>query len=107
VLPGLWLHRLVGSDHQHDEVDAADAGEHVLDEPLVPRHIDESKVDPVDLLVGEPEIDGDPAGLLFLQPIRIGSRQRQHERALPVIDVPRRADDDRFRGHFLRVFAYS
>ena len=81
------------------QVDAADAREHVLDEPLVSRHIDEGEVDPVDLLVREAEIDGDPAGLLFLQPVRVGSRQRQHERALPVIDVPRRADDDRFHGH--------
>ena len=43
VLAGLRLHRLVGGDHQHDEVDAADAGEHVLDEPLVSRHVDEAR----------------------------------------------------------------
>ena len=41
----------------------------------------------------EPEIDRDAARLLFFQPIRIDAGQRLDERALPVIDVPRRADD--------------
>ena len=94
VLPGLRLHRLVSRDYQHDEVDAADAGKHVLHEALVPRHVHERHVDPFDLRVGEPEVDGDPARLLFLQPIRIGAGQRLDERALAMVDVSRRADDD-------------
>ena len=47
VLARLRHHRLVGRDDEHDEVDAADAGEHVLDEPLVPGHVDERDVDVV------------------------------------------------------------
>ena len=48
----------------------------------------------VDLEVREPEVDGDPALLLFLQPVGIDAGQRAHERALAVIDVAGRADDD-------------
>ena len=48
-----------------------------------------------DLGVREAEIDRDAARLLFLQAIRIGAGQRQHQRALAVIDVSGRADDDR------------
>ena len=49
---------------------------------------------PPDLDMGEPEIDRDAARLLFLQPIGIDPGQRAHQRALAVVDVPRRADDD-------------
>jgi hypothetical protein len=48
----------------------------------------------VDRLVGEAEIDGDAARLLFLQPIGVGAGQRLHQRALAVVDVPARSDDD-------------
>ena len=96
MLARLRHHRLVGRDDEHDEIDAADAGEHVLDEPLVAGHVDEREVDAVDGLVGEAEVDGDAARLLFLQAIGIGAGQRPHQRALAVIDVPGGADDDGF-----------
>ena len=44
--------------------------------------------------VGESEIDGDPAGLLFLETIGIGPGEGQDQPALAVVDVPRGADDD-------------
>ena len=94
MLARLRHHRFVGGDDEDHEVDAADAGEHVLDEPLVAGHVDEGEVDAVDDLVRESEVDRDAAGFLFLQPVRIGSGQRLHQCALPVIDVPRCADDD-------------
>jgi hypothetical protein len=93
VLARLRHHRFVGGHDQHDEIDAAGAGEHVLHEPLVPGHVDEGHVDPLDAGVREAEIDGDAARLLFLQPVGIGSGQGAHQGALPVIDVPGRADD--------------
>ena len=96
MLARLRHHRFVGRDDEHHEIDAADAGEHVLDEALVAGDVDEREVRPADHLVREAEIDRDPARLLFLQPIGIDPRQRADERALAVIDVPRRADDDRF-----------
>ena len=53
VLARLRHDRLVGRHDQHDEVDAADAGQHVLDEPLVAGHVDERDVDVADRLVRE------------------------------------------------------
>ena len=86
---------LVGGHDEQDGVDAAGAGEHVAHEALVARDVDERQRDVVRLEVREPEIDRDAARLLFLQPIGIGPGQRLDERALAVIDVPGRADDDR------------
>ena len=42
MLACLRHHRLVCGDDQHHGVDAADAAEHVLDEPLMARHVDEA-----------------------------------------------------------------
>ena len=98
MLARLRHDRLIGRDDEDDEVDAADAGEHVLHEALVAGDVDERDVDAVDDLVGEAEVDGDAAGLLFLQPIGIGAGQRQDQRALAVIDVSGGADDYRSHG---------
>ena len=46
VLARLGHDRLVGGDDEHRQVDAAGAGEHVLDEPLVPGHVHEGEVQP-------------------------------------------------------------
>ena len=42
VLARLRHHALVGGDHQHHEVDAARARDHVADEALVARHVDDA-----------------------------------------------------------------
>ena len=72
VLERLGHDRLVGGNDEHHQVDAAYAGEHVPDEPLMPRHVHEGEVKSADLEVREPEVDGDASRLLLLQPIRIG-----------------------------------
>ena len=70
-------------------------GEHVAHEALVARHVDErSDQRFVELRVGEAEVDRDAALFLFLQPVRVGAGERAHERALAVVDVPGRADDE-------------
>lgn len=43
--------------------------------------------------VGETEVDRDAARLLFLEAIRVNSRQLPDQRGLAVIDVPSGADD--------------
>ena len=83
----------VRGDNQHDEIDPAGPGQHVLDEPFVPRDVDERDVDAGDGLMGEAEVDGDAAGFLLLEPIGIGARQGADQRALAVIDVTGGADD--------------
>ena len=43
VLAGLRLDGFVGGDDEEHQVDAADAGEHVLDEALVAGDVDEAE----------------------------------------------------------------
>ena len=95
VLARLRHDALVGGDHQHGEVDAAHAGQHVLDEPLVAGHVDDLDRQTVRLLQErEAEVDRDAARLLLGQPVGIDPRQRLDQRGLAVIDVARGADDD-------------
>ena len=95
VLPRLRHHRFVGRDDEQHQVDAAHPRQHVLDEALVARDVDEGEVRVADLAVGKPQIDRDTPFPFFLEPIRIGTGQRLHERALAVVDVPRRPHHDR------------
>ena len=99
VLPGLGHHRLVGGHHQRHRVDAVRPRQHVADEALVARHVHERGHHPVpQLAVGEAEVDRDAALLLLLQPVGIGAGERAHERALPVVDVAGRPDDEGAQG---------
>ncbi len=43
MLERLRHHPVVGRDHQQHEIDAGRAGEHGVDEALVPRHVDEAE----------------------------------------------------------------
>ena len=46
--------------------------------------------------VGEAEIDRDPTPLFFFQPVGINAGERLHQRRFSMIDMPSRADDNRF-----------
>ena len=45
VLAGLRHHRVVGRDDQHGQVEPGRAGQHVADEPLVARDVDQGELD--------------------------------------------------------------
>src|SRR5262249_56401898 len=78
----------------NDKIDAAGAGQHGVDEALVPRHVDEPEHQAVGRWqVGEAEIDRDPPLLLLLEPVGVDAGERAHQRGLAVIDMARRADD--------------
>ena len=95
MLARLRLDGFVGGDDKQDQVDAAHAGQHVLDEAFVTGHIHEAQPQRGrQLQVRETDIDGDAAALLFLQAIRIDTGEGLHQRSLAVIDVACRADDD-------------
>ena len=101
MLLGLRHPAIVGGDDQQREIDGADAGDHVLDEVLVARHVDDAQTKGRrrrrrgrQLQVGKAEIDGDAARLLFRQAIGIGAGQRLDQRALAVIDVAGGGDDE-------------
>ena len=93
MLAGLGHHTVVGGDHQQPEVDGGDAGEHVADEPLVPRHVDEAeRASGSEVPVGESEIYAETARLLFRQAIRVHAGECSNEHRLAVIDMSGRGD---------------
>jgi len=95
VLARLRHDAVVGRDHQDDDVDARRAGDHVLDELLVPRHVDDADRASVrQLEARETDVDRHPPLLLLAQAVGVDSRQRLDERRLAVVDVAGRADDD-------------
>ena len=80
---------------QHGEVDAAGAGQHVLDEALVAGHVDDPDREAARLLEeGEAELDGDAARLLLRQAVGVDAGEGLDQRGLAVVDVAGRADDD-------------
>ena len=69
-------------------------GQHVAEEADMTRHVDEAhRCTRRQRGVGEAEVDGQAPPLLLLQPVGVGAGQRQHERRLPVVDVPGGGDD--------------
>ena len=94
MLAGLRHDAVVGGDHQQHEIDAGGAGQHVVDEFFVARHVDEAEHGTVQRRqIGEAEIDGNAARLFFFQPVGIDAGQRAHQRGLAVIDVAGGSDD--------------
>ena len=98
MLAGLRHDRLVRRDDEQHAVDAAGAREHIADEPFVPRHVDERELRVAMAVRREPEVDRNPPGLFFLQPVRINPGQCLDQGALPVIDVACRADHEVLHG---------
>ncbi len=94
MLAGLRHDAVVGGDHQQHEIDAGGAGQHVVDEFLVPRHVDEAEHGAVRRRqIGKAEIDGNAARFFFLEPVGIDAGQRAHQRGLAVVDMAGGSDD--------------
>ena len=95
VLAGLGHDALIGGDHEQGEVDAADAGEHVLDKALVAGDVDDRDFASAGQCgPGEAEIDREAAGFFFFPAIGVDAAERQDQGALAVVDVPGGADDE-------------
>ena len=83
-------------DHEQEEVDAGRAGDHIADEALVARHVDEREAAAVGQREGRvAEIDRDATRLLLGQPVGVLPRQRPDEPRLAVVDVSRGAYRER------------
>ena len=94
MLDRLRHHAVIGSDDQHDKIDATNPRQHVANEAFVTRYIDESDADAGNgSPVGKAKIDGNPSGLLLRQAIGVDAAQRFYQRSLAVIDVPCSRDD--------------
>ena len=88
VLVRLRPRALGGVDDEEEEVDPRCAGDHVPDEALVPRDVDQREaaaVREVERRVAE--VDRDPALALLGQPVRVLPGQRPDEPRLAVVDV--------------------
>jgi hypothetical protein len=95
VLARLRHDPVVGRDHQHDQVDAGRAGDHVLDEALVPGDVDDADLAAVGQREArEAQVDRHAALLLLLQPVGVDAGQGLDQRRLAVVDVAGGTDDD-------------
>jgi hypothetical protein len=99
-LLGLRLPALVRGDDEQHQPNGTDAGEHVADEPLVTRDVDEA--DLATARQGGPgvaEVDRETATLLLGEPVRIDPGERDDERGLAMVHVACRRDDPEGAGH--------
>ena len=94
VFARLRLDGFIGGDHQQDEIDAADAGEHVAHEFFVAGNVDESDFHSGQIEEREAEVDGDTAAPFFGEAIGMRAGERFHERGFSVVDMARGADND-------------
>ena len=95
VLERLRVRPVVRGDDEQRRVDLARPDEHVADQPVVARHVDEVDHPPVvERQVRIPDVDRHPAPPLLGQPVRVDAGERAQERRLAVVDVPGRADDE-------------
>ena len=89
----------VGIDDEQDQIEARQAGDHILDELFMPRYIDDAgprtvrQVEP-----GKAQVDGQSPFLFFRCRIRIDPGQGPDQRRLAMIDMAGRPDDD-MSGH--------
>ncbi|MCY1348477.1 hypothetical protein D9M69_346250 [compost metagenome] len=93
VFAGLRHHAVVGGHHQQHQVDAAGAGQHVVDEALVAGHVDEGgglAVAQVGVEVAE--VDGDAALAFGRAAVAFEAGEGFQEGGLAVVDVPGGAD---------------
>ena len=94
---------VVGGDHQQHEVDAGRPRQHVVDELLVARNVDEAEhAARRRRHVGEAEVDRNAARFFLLEAIGIDAGQGAHQRGLAVIDMPCRSDDHDTRSGIAR-----
>src|SRR5947207_138437 len=94
---------VVSRDNEQREIDRTDARDHVLDEIFVPRHVHdpdaEQYVRHSQFKLRKTHLDRDSAQLFFGEAIGIDTGERTHERALAVINMPGRREDEPLQFH--------
>ena len=92
---GLRHRTLIGCHHEEHGVDAVNSGQHVLEESLVPGHVDDAQVASAGQVhVSKAEIDGHPSALLLFQAVGVDAGQGLDQARLAMIDVAGGADDE-------------
>ena len=98
VLVRLRAESIVRSHDEQCSIDLAGTDEHVADQLVVPRHVDEvDRRAVVEIEMGIPDIDRHAAPTLLGEAVRIDPGERAEQRRLAVIDVAGRAHDDGHR----------
>ena len=88
MLLGLGHDPFVGGDDQQRDINPADAGEHVLDEALVSRHVhDAGGASAGQRQPGEAEVNSHAARLLLGEAVGVHAGERGDERGLAVVHV--------------------
>ena len=104
VLFRLLTPSLVGGDDEQDQSNGPDAGEHVGDETLVPRHVHEADLAPGGKLAPRvAEIDREPSPLLLVPAVRVHPGEPHDQRGLAVVDVAGRGHDAELRHLLVEV----
>ena len=73
MLSRLWHHPFIGGDSQQCQINASDAGQHVLDEVPMAGNIHNSYFFAIEGQPGEPQVNGHFSGLFFGQPVGINA----------------------------------
>src|SRR5262245_8997636 len=93
MLLGLRHDAFVGRDHEQRNVDSGRTRQHVFDEALVSRDVDDARLKAAGEIDGcEAEIDRDPATLFLLPTVGVDSGQCLDEGSLAMVDVARGTD---------------
>ena len=94
VLPGLRHGAVAGVNHQEGVLHGGNAGHHVVDEAVVPRHIDEAEnAAAFPPLVGKAKVYGQAASPLLGQYVRVHAGQRLDEAGLAVVHMAGQGHD--------------
>ncbi len=93
VLQRLRHRTVVSGNHQQCMLMCRNACDHVVNEAVVARHVDEADPPAGDVGVGKTEIDGESAASFLGERVCIHARQSLDEAGLAVIDVARERDD--------------
>ncbi len=97
MLDGLWHDAVIRCHDQHHVINAAYAREHIANETLVPRHVDETDgVAAAGFPVSEAQVDRNATRFLFRQAVGIDTRQCFDERRFAVVNMSCGRDDHSF-----------
>src|SRR5215467_9425362 len=101
VLASLRLDAFVSGNHQKNQIDSADSGEHIAYEFFMPRNVHESEPKHFAIRFGkfqmrEAKINRYSTALFFGETVGVNAGKCLNQSGFPVIDMPGRADDDGF-----------
>ena len=95
MLDGLGHKAVVGCHHQHGQVDAAGACQHIFNEFLVAGHVHDAGLGAVGpVQVGKAQLDGDAPLLFLLEPVGLNAGEGLDQSGFAVVNVTGGADND-------------